>query len=236
MGTVAKIPAGANADRDMAAFALTSEAWGDEVMERFAEIGGDPEGALARLNAMTVPAKDREARGVIPDESVPSGYRFEGKTRDLSLALRAIGAKISPTMSEEQVGVWLSAMVTALSDLPFAFSIKGAQEAIHVPMKFLNEVEGVVREKAEGAATRHRLAVYSIRRFMRQLEEAKKSALPPPPPRVWTQEDVDQANEGFAKCGIKTRFKLDPDDPEGVKSYMLDDECDDGALAQERKD
>lgn len=200
MGQVANLPAGSTeADRNMAALALSSRLWGDKAMEQLAATGGNPLAAIERLQAMNVPAKDVEPRGMLDGKRGP-------KTNKLMQSIRAIGAKISPTMSSEQVDVWIVAMVTALSDLPFAFSTKGAQEAIHVPMKFLNEVEGVIREKAEEAATRHRLAINSLRRFIRQLETANEPALPKPEPKEMTQEDINTMPRPLLDLGLKARY------------------------------
>lgn len=198
MGELVKRPAGSNADRELAARALDLNGWTDD-LAMIAELGGSPVVALELLEAMLVPAKEIEPNGLADGKRGP-------KTNKLMQSLRAIGAKISPTMSGEQVDVWIVAMTTALSDLPFSFSTKGAADAIHVPMKFLNEVETVVREKAEAAATRHRIAMHRLRTFERQLKAASEPALPPPEPRDFTQDEINSMSPPLLRIGLKNEW------------------------------
>lgn len=193
MGELVSSQAGSNS-RDLAALALDTGSWS---IERAQEIGGDIEEARERLNLMARPAKEVEPNGQIDGKRGP-------KTDRLMQALRMLGAKIAPTMSAEQVNVWIVALTTALSDLPFAFSIRGAQDAVHVPMQFLNEVEGVVREKAEGARVRHSLALFNLRKLERAIEEASKPKLPPPPPP--TEAEWREFNRHMRSCGLSVRF------------------------------
>ncbi len=187
MGTVVSLPAGSPEARSLVALALDVRGWPD------AEKVGDPDAALAVLERWAVPLKAQEPEGMVRDETADLGFRFEGAaTARLVDALRPIGMKINPALAPQQVGGWLAAMVAALSDLPPRVAIRGAQDAIHVPMKFLNEVETAVREKAEPVAARYALAKSRLERMKREIAEAAKPAkpqLPPPPPM--TQDDLN---------------------------------------------
>lgn len=98
----------------------------------------------------------------------------------LAKALSAIGAKVSPTMTIEQGKTWQAAMMLALSNLPGRVAAKAAQEAIHVPMKFLNEAEAAIREKAEPIEARHREAIHRLRRLQEALERGGDKLLEAP--------------------------------------------------------
>lgn len=192
MGEVANVAHGSMPDRDLAVLSLDPLGWS---MEAAQGIGADPEAALARLNAMLVPAKDVEPNGLVDGRRGP-------KTDRLVKALAMVGAKISPTMAQEQMQAWIAAMTRALSDLPFAFAQKGAEDAIHSPVRFLNEVEGVVREKAEAARVRHANAQRRLRLLRRQMESESEPKLPPPELPPITQEGINAMPEPLRKMGL----------------------------------
>jgi len=76
--------------------------------------------------------------------------------------LRPIGAKIAPQLSSEQATAWRKAVVLALSDLPPDVMILALRDAIHTPMKFLNEVEEAVRAKASIGVNRLNVAASKL--------------------------------------------------------------------------
>lgn len=172
------VPAG-SPDKALAALALDVNGWS---FDRAVSLGVDPLDAVMRLEHMAVAAKQVEPGGLVDGQRGP-------RTDKLINALRPLGAKIAPAMPQEQIDVWLAALVLALSDLPFAFSMRGAEDAIHVPMKFLNEVETAVREKAKDAEARHKLAVMRLQRMARELKSAGAPKLPEPKPL--TQDDFN---------------------------------------------
>lgn len=137
---------------------------------------------IAGLQAGLKSLIETEPHAIVRDGNVPLGFRFDGPATDkLAEALRPIGGKINPTMSPEQVGLWLSAMVASLSDLPARVAIKATRDALHVPIRFFPEVEGVIREKAKPHAARYQVAIMRLERLMREIAEAAKPKLPPPP-------------------------------------------------------
>lgn len=137
---------------------------------------------IAGLQAGLKPLKEVEPGAMVRDPDQPIGFRFEGAaTSKLADALRPIGMKLNPTMSPEQVGGWLAAMIASLSDLPARVVIRGANDALHVPIRFFPEVEGVIRDKAQPHAQRYRVAIMRLERLMREIAEAAKPKLPPPP-------------------------------------------------------
>lgn len=179
MGELANAPHG-SADKALASYALNVSAWRlDDAREL-----GDPAGALVALDRMAVPAKQVEPGGQVNGARGP-------RTDRLIKAVQMIGAKIAPTMDGEQADAWVTAVVIALSDLPFAFAQRGAEAAIHVPMKFLNEVETAIREKAKDAEARHKLAKMRLERLRREVENAGKPALEPPKPMTPEEYQVE---------------------------------------------
>lgn len=163
------------------ALALDLQAW-----ERTQDRQGDPAEAIALLDKWLIPMKHSEA------------LNGEGARRLVS-ALRPIGAKIAPTMSEEQVQVWLSAMVGALSDLPTRIAVKATQDALHVPMKFLNEAEGIIREKAANVQQKYDLARHRLQRMLRDLA---RSEVPKLQHRDMTDEELQAMPENLRRIGL----------------------------------
>ena len=170
--------------KPLVALALDLRGW-----EQAEEREGDPDEAIAIIDRWLVPMKESD------------GLNGEAARR-LVERLRLIGTKIAPSMSEEQVNVWLSAMEAALSDLPARVAIKAAEEALHVPAKFVNEVEGIIRDKAEGVRSRYELARSRLARMKREIERAAKPvpALAPLPPL--TDEALQSMPEPLRSIGI----------------------------------
>lgn len=175
------------ATSELATLALDTRSWS---LDRAAQLEADPAAAIAALKAREVPLNGEE----------PAGGRKAGV---LKQSLGVLGVKIAPTMSQDQAEAWTTAVAMALADLPAAFSIRGAKDALHVPMKFLNEVEGVVREKAEDARVRHQAAIYRLRQFERQIRAATKPALPKPEVPEMTQEAINAMPRSLLDLGLK---------------------------------
>lgn len=169
-----------SADKALASYAMNVSAWRlDDAREL-----GDPVGALAALDRMAVPAKEVEPGGQVNGARGP-------RTDKLIQAVQMLGAKIAPSMPNEQSFAWVTAVVIALSDLPFAFAQRGAEAAIHVPMKFLNEVETVIRDKAKDAEAQHKLAKMRLERLKREIENAGKPALEAPKPMTPEEYQIE---------------------------------------------
>lgn len=112
-----------------------------------------------------------------PDGKSPFDPDIDGKLcLALGDALAMICTKIAPTISVEQSKGWITVMQLALSDLPGRVAIEAAQAALHVPMRFLNEVEGVMREKAEAITSRRRGALWRLRQLRDAMEAARSPA------------------------------------------------------------
>lgn len=182
MGDVVKSPAG-SVERAMIAAAVN---WNPDL----SQIGGDPDAALALLDDWSTPLKVSEPRG----KPGPG-------TERLVAELRIIGAKIAPGMGEEQIKAWLAAMSVALSDLPLRVLIRACHDAIHEPMKFLNEVEGIVREKAKEAQARYDLARLNLRRFKQSMAAVTQPKLAAPP-KMLTDDELQQIDEPLRRIGL----------------------------------
>jgi len=203
MGDLAKSLAGSDsAPKNLLALVLNAHA---PTIVRGSVSSADCEEALAIVRRWKIPLKEMEPAGMVRDDSADLGYTFAGMTAKLADALRPLGIKIAPTMPGAQAGAWLAAMITALSDMPPRISIRGAQEAIHKPMQFLNEIEGVVRERAEDLAARYNLAQSRLERMQREIAEATKPSRPlltgPPAPEL-TQADVDTMSGSMRRIGL----------------------------------
>lgn len=167
-------PLAGSPDRELGALALNFSA--PLPLDTTADIPA----TIAGMEASLKPLKEVEPHAMVRDPDQPIGFRFEGQaTGKLADALRPIGMKINPKMSPEQVGGWLAAMIASLSDLPPRVAIRGAQDALHVPIRFFPEVEGVIRERAAPHAQRYQLAINRLRRLARDIADAAKPKLPP---------------------------------------------------------
>lgn len=98
-------------------------------------------------------------------------------SRQIENSLRMIGAKIAATINDDQANAWRKAMVVALSDLPARIANHATAKAIHRPFRFLNEVEGVVREIASESIERQGIAKMRLERWLAELARA---AMPVP--------------------------------------------------------
>lgn len=120
--------------------------------------------------------------------------------------LRRLALKIQPGMSPEQSGPWRDVMVEALSDLPALVALTAAKRALHRPMKFLNEVETVVREIAEDVESERRSAIARLEYFRSQIARAAvaQPALPPPDPvEPISIEEIRSMLPGLVAIGLK---------------------------------
>lgn len=158
--------------------------------------------AVEIIEQALVKVRDKTAlRDIEPDAA--------GKhSRRLVDAVRPIGALIDPKMAQNDMQTWCAALVAALGDMPPRQALYGARAAVHVPMKFLNEVHATIRECAKEAETLRSLAELRLEKMLREMEIAATPKLEKPPLR-WTQEDIDRANAAFAQAKIAMRYESD---------------------------
>lgn len=130
-------------------------------------------------------------RGLRDYEPGLDGKRTEGVRN----ALKPIGIKVDPKMEPEICAAWLSVMAMALRDLPPRVIIEAAEEAILTPIRFLNEVDGIIRKEAEKIMVRHRLAILRMLELKRALGQASRPALTADPIKP-TREDYMKAGRG----------------------------------------
>jgi len=161
VGDVATVPAGSTLDLAAVAFRgsiALADAEGVDV--------GEVISAYERRLALSLADRDPMFNG--------------DATAKVRTALKLIGMKIDPRMDEEQAMTWLTAVAMALSDFPWWVITAAVPDAIRVPMRFLNEVDGVVREKAEAVMSRHRVALIRLRALEREIADAAKPKLTAP--------------------------------------------------------
>jgi hypothetical protein len=169
---------GSQPDRELARLAMADE-WGyRQVSDAYGGRLRDLGRTIAEYEQSLAPLKEREPK-------------LDGATsKNLADALRPMGAKIAPTMSTEQATAWLAAMVMALSDLPEIGVVKAAREAIHVPIRFPNEVDGVIRAKSEEVMYRHHRAIRRLRGLREMIDMPGKMARSLPPPLSADQDPI----------------------------------------------
>jgi hypothetical protein len=147
------------------------------------------------------PLSQAEPRGMSLTDPKKPGPLSSGLGDDLAM----LSTKIAPTISTDQVDAWIKVMTIALADLPGRVAREGAQRAIHRPMKFLNEVETVIREEAEIVRCRHAMAMRRLRDLERAMRVGAQPAAPTtvalPPPI-----DPDRLSPRLAQLGIDLGF------------------------------
>lgn len=142
----------------------------------------------------------------------------------LAFRLDPIAAKIAPTMSVEQGRVWREAMILALSNLPAMISLTAAKRALHRPISFISDVDGVIRAAAEEITHERTEALRRIERLIRELQAASEPKLPaaePEPVEPITEEARIRTNAYLRRIGVRTQLGADgetyelPDDDVG---------------------
>lgn len=101
--------------------------------------------------------------------------------RSCSRMLAIVCAKVAPTLSKPQVDAWVSATLTALSDLPADLVKIGLDKAVHTAMQFPSEIEGVVRAAiGEELMRRHRVRnrLIALDRLLAKPEPVKAGTCP----------------------------------------------------------
>jgi hypothetical protein len=233
METAVALPAG-SPDRELGALALDFRS----VLPL--DTTADIPATIAGLQAGLKPLKEVEPGAMVRDPDQSIGFRFEGAaTSKLADALRPIGMKLNPTMSPEQVGGWLAAMIASLSDLPARVVIRGANDALHVPIRFFPEVEGVIREKAQPHAQRYRVAIMRLGRLMREIAEAAKPKLPPPDlgpppgPDDWARMARSDLGRSLLRIGLGNGYLSQEQFDAAMASHEPTEEVDDGKDGRE---
>lgn len=191
-------------ERELAALAL------DFGAELPLDTGADIAATIAGLQLGLRSLKETEPAGMVRDPEQPSGFRFDGQaTERLADALRPIGIKLNPTMSAEQVGAWIAAMVASLSDLAPRVAIRATLDAVHVPIRFFPEVEAVIREKAIAHERRYRTAIMRLESLYRKVAEAAvpKPALPDPEP-LTLEQCCAAARSEIGQAGLRLALRL----------------------------
>lgn len=164
--------------RELARLALSD----DWTMAKGIEVLGaeDPDVAISAYEDGLVPLMEAESL-----ERGRNGEFGPGMTA-LRTWLRPIAMKIAPTMETELSSDWLTAVAMALSDFPAKIAVQAARAALHIPMNYLNEVDGHVRVEAERLMERHRNALWRLRQMREEIERAAR----PPVPQLEAVEDV----------------------------------------------
>lgn len=157
---------------------------------------------LARYERGLAPLKEAEPGPLTLASKLSVGLR-----EDLSLLL----TKVSPGISQDQADAWLSVMVTALGDLPGRVAREAAQAALHQPMQFANQIEGVIRTLAAGLMARHRLACERLRQMAaeaRRREVAEEEEVAPMSDDEIRRMKPEIRSLGLA-CGALTQDQVD---------------------------
>jgi hypothetical protein len=147
-------------------------------------------------------------RGLVPlAEAEPKGKSRRNPeaagalTTLLGDDLAMIATKIAPTLSPEQSDAWIKVMCIALADLPGRVTREAATSALHRPMKFLNEVETVIRDEAAAITIRHSVALRRLRQLADAIAWAAKPSTMLP--------DDDVSSEPISPANIRALSRLD---------------------------
>ncbi len=138
-----------------------------------AALGDDASDAIDAAVAKT----DAEMTGV-PER----GERRAAWEAAIDERLRRLAAKVLPTASPDAAKAWRDAMVEALSDLPAMIALTAAKRAIHLPFRFIGEVEPGIREIATSMIDRRSARRAGLERLREALRRAAlpQKALPAP--------------------------------------------------------
>lgn len=185
--------------REAARLALSSD-W--TLSGALAALGGeDVPATIAAYEASMAPLGSVERLARSADGGFGPGFTA------LRQALKLIGMKIAPTMSAQQCDGWLSAVSIALSDFPAKVAVQAARAALHVPMSFLNEVDGHVRAEAVRLMERHDLALRRLRSMAAEIERAARPANPqlaaPAQDQRLTGAEIRALSGPFLRIGLE---------------------------------
>lgn len=121
--------------------------------------------------------------------------------------LAMIATKIAPTLSPEQSDGWIKVMCVALADLPGRVAREAATSALHRPMKFLNEVETVIRDEAAAITIRHSVALRRLRQLADAIAWAAKPSTMLPDDDVSTGPIPPERIRALSRLGGWPEFK-----------------------------
>lgn len=162
--TASRSTAPALGQRTLSSLALSLSAW--TTTDAMAMVAGpsdiDEAKARIRMQLAPVPA-DQDAR--------------DSWLKAMDERLRRIAGKISPGMSPAQANVWRDLMCKALADLPAMVALTATKRAFHVPMQYLNEVEGVIRDIAAQVIRERNLAMSRLDSLREQMQRGSAPRL-----------------------------------------------------------
>lgn len=179
--------------------------------------------SIETLSQWMVPLKDQEPENIIEDLKRDLGFRFVGRMTCLLVdALRPLAVKTSGKIGSpppRDIGVWLASMVAALGDIPPRIAVRAANDALHVPIRFPNEIESAIREVAKGVKIRYDLARTRLERMKR---DAEKSSSREHEGRkfspILSDEELQRMPEGLRKIGIGAGWLVE--DCDGKLSWV----------------
>lgn len=109
-------------------------------------------------------------------ETEPDGMsaREPGKrgrySRALGDALGMICTKSNPTMSADQSDAWVKAMLLALDNVPGKVAVAAAAAVLRRSVKFLGDVDGMIRDEAATVLARRTMVAARIRELREAME------------------------------------------------------------------
>jgi hypothetical protein len=123
-------------------------------------------------------ARCRSELAPVPDDKL----QLDNWRAAVGERLKGIGAKIAPHLSVAQGDAWRAAMTDALADLPALVVLTAVKRAIHRPMQFVSEAEGVIRQIAGEVTSERQEAIARMERLKSEIERAAAPlpALPAP--------------------------------------------------------
>lgn len=152
--------------------------------------------------------------------------KIMGKARD---ALRPIGAKLAPAMSQNQADAWLDALVMSLQGYPLATIVQIGRRAVQEPFPYgINSVDAKLHEIAKEIEGRQKKAVLWLRLYLRDLERTQRQKLiAAPEDKPLTIEEIAALPPHLYSMGVTGGF-ISEEEQAAVKALREQHYNDDG--------
>ncbi len=123
-------------------------------------------------------------------------------------ALRPIGAKLAPGMTQNQADAWLDALVMSLQAYPLATIVKVGRRAVEEPFPYgINSVDAKLHEIAKEIEERNQTAIRWLKLYLKDLERAQKQKLiAAPEDKPLTIEELEAMPDHLYRMGVAGGF------------------------------
>lgn len=190
------------------------------------------------VDLVALEARYREpARALSETEPHGMSAREPGKRGRFSLALAdALGmicVKSSPTMSADQSDAWVKSMLLALDNVPGKVAVEAAAAVLRRPVKFLGDVDQMIRDEATGILARRTMVATRIKELREalawqapaQIEDRTPIEATPQQLRRWPREWIDIGlGQGWLDLAAVAAARTEMADDDG-STYVPDEKA-----------